>query len=127
MSLVALDQYRQASVYGGAEEASPHKLVEMLYGGVLERLATARGAIVSRDISAKLRALSSALAIVEHLRLSLDPQAGGEVARNLDALYDYMGRRLLQANVHDDVAIVDELLELTRGLKDTWGRIAPKH
>ncbi len=125
MTYAALDQYRSASTYGGAEEASPHKLVEMLYAGVLERLATARGAILRHEVAAKLRALSSALAIVEHLRLSLDAAAGGEIARNLDALYEYMGRRLLHANVHDDVAAVDELLDLTRRMKSAWDGIAP--
>ncbi|MFP5307853.1 MAG: flagellar export chaperone FliS [Gammaproteobacteria bacterium] len=127
MSYAALNQYRTTAVYGDADEASPHKLVEMLYGGVIERLASARGALQRGDRAAKLRALSAAMAIVEHLRLSLDHAAGGEIAANLDALYDYIGRRLLQVNVHDDIDAVDELLRLARGLKTAWDGIAPVH
>jgi flagellar secretion chaperone FliS len=127
VSYAALDQYRTTAVYGDADEASPHKLVEMLYGGFIERLATARGALLRGDRAAKLRALSAAMAIVEHLRLSLDRTAGGEIAANLDALYDYLGRRLLHVNVHDDIDAVDELLGLARGLKSAWDGIAPVH
>ncbi|SFF33463.1 flagellar protein FliS [Fontimonas thermophila] len=125
MSSAALDYYRATSAHAGVEAATPHKLVEMLYAGILERLITARGAIGHGDRQTKLRALSSALAIVEHLRLSLDHVSGGEIARNLDALYDYMGRRLLQANLHDDVDAIDELLDLTRRIKSAWDAIAP--
>lgn len=127
MSYAALDQYRSASTYGDADAGSPHKLVEMLYAGILERLATARGAMSRGDVTVKLRALSATLAIVEHLRLSLDKTGGGEIARNLDDLYEYMGRRLLHANLHDDLAAVDELLELARRLKTAWDGIAPRH
>lgn len=125
MSHAALQQYRSTSNYGGAAEASPHKLVEMLYAGAIERLATARGAVQRGDTAVKLRMLSSVLAIVEHLRLSLDREAGGAIAGSLEALYDYMGRRLLHANVHDDVDAIDEVLALLRQLKSAWDGIAP--
>lgn len=127
MSHAALQQYRSTSNYGGAIEASPHKLVEMLYAGAIERLATARGAVLRGEVAVKLRMLGSALAIVEHLRLSLDREAGGVIARNLDELYDYMGRRLLQANVRDDAEAIDEVLALLRQLKSAWDGIAPGH
>lgn len=127
MSYAALQQYKSTSNYGGAVEASPHKLVEMLYAGAIERLATARGAVLRGETAVKLRVLGSALAIVEHLRLSLDREAGGAIARNLDELYDYMGRRLLQANVRDDAEAIDEVLGLLRQLKSAWDGIAPRH
>jgi flagellar secretion chaperone FliS len=127
VSYAALQQYRSTSNYGGADEATPHKLVEMLYVGAIERLATARGAMLRGETAVKLRMLSSALAIVEHLRLSLDRETGGAIARNLDDLYDYMGRRLLQANVHDDADAIDEVLTLLRQLKSAWDGIGPRH
>ena len=127
MSYAALQQYKSTSNYGGAIEASPHKLVAMLYDGAIERLATARGAVLRGEVAVKLRMLGSALAIVEHLRLSLDREAGGAIARNLEDLYDYIGRRLLQANVHDDAAAIDEVLVLMRQLKSAWDGIAPPH
>lgn len=125
VSYAALQQYRSTSNYGGTVEASPHKLVEMLYTGAIDRLATARGAVLRGEVAVKLRTLGSALAIVEHLRLSLDHEAGGAIARNLDALYDYLGRRLLQANVRDDVEAIDEALALLRQIKSAWDGIAP--
>lgn len=120
MSYAALAQYRNTSVYGEAQEASPHKLIEMLYAGVLDRLATARGAVSRGDLAGKARALSSALTIVEHLKMSLDLTAGGNIARNLDALYDYMRTRLLQANLKGDIAAIDEIADLVRRLKSAW-------
>ncbi len=127
VSFAALQQYKSTSNYGGTNEASPHKLVAMLYDGAIERLATARGAVQRGEVAVKLRTLSSALAIVEHLRLSLDRQSGGAIARNLDELYDYMGRRLLHANVRDDAKAIDEVLTLLRQLKSAWDGIAPQH
>ncbi|MDD3764947.1 MAG: flagellar export chaperone FliS [Nevskiales bacterium] len=119
----AVRQYQHASAIGSVEEASPHKLIEMLYAGVLERLAIARGAMERGQTEAKLRAVASALEIVEHLRLSLDMAAGGEIARNLESLYDYIGRRLLEANVNNDPAVIDEIAVLTRQLKAGWDAI----
>lgn len=120
MSYAALAQYRNTSVYGTTQEASPHKLIEMLYAGVLDRMATAKGAISRGDAAAKARALSSALAIVEHLKMSLDLTAGGPIARNLDSLYEYMRTRLLHANLKGDVAAIDEIADLVRRLKAAW-------
>jgi flagellar protein FliS len=126
MTYAALDEYRSFSAAGEADGASPHRLVELLYAGVLERIGRARAGIQQDDVVLKTGALSSALAIVEHLRISLDFQAGGEIARNLDALYDYIGRRLLQANLHNDIRILDEVATLVRGLKDTWDGVATR-
>ncbi|HVT35647.1 MAG TPA: flagellar export chaperone FliS [Nevskiaceae bacterium] len=101
-------------------EASPHKLIDMLLGGALDRLATARGCMLRGDRSGKLAAVSSVVSIVEHLRLSLDMQAGGELAQNLSRLYDYMVRRLLKANADDSPVMVEEVSGLVRELKLGW-------
>src|SRR5690606_38498624 len=92
----------------------------MLYAGALERLATARGAIGRGDGSTKVRALTSALEIVQHLKFSLDAEQGGTNAQNLQALYDYIGARLLHANLHSDAAAIDETIDLVRRLKSAW-------
>lgn len=127
MSYAALSQYRNTSVYGEAEQASPHKLIDMLYGGALDRLATARGAIARGDGPAKIRALTSALEIVQHLKFSLDPAQGGAVAHNLGALYDYIGTRLLHANLNSDAAAIDETIDLVRRLKSAWDAMPQAH
>lgn len=121
----AVRQYQSASAFGGVIEASPHKLIEMLYAGLLERLAQARGAMERAEMPAKLRAVASALDILEHLRVSLDTEGGGAIARNLDALYEYMGRRLVEANTTNDPNALAELQRLVRELKQGWDAIAP--
>ncbi|MEQ1439338.1 flagellar export chaperone FliS [Fontimonas sp. SYSU GA230001] len=127
MSHSALSEYRNTSVFGAAEAASPHKLIEMLYAGLLERLATARGAIGRGDTAGKAKALSSALDIVQHLKLNLDQDKGGAIARNLGALYDYLSTRLLHANLKSDVAALDEMIDLVRRLKSAWDAMPAPH
>ncbi len=121
----AVRQYQTASTVGSATDASPHKLIEMLYAGALERLAAASGALQRGDIAAKARLIGSAVAITEHLRLSLDREAGGALASNLDALYEYMTRRLLKVNADNDAAALDEVMRLLRELKGAWEQIRP--
>lgn len=120
MSYAALNQYRHQSLIGDLEEASPHKLIDMLFGGALDRLAAARGAIERGDVSAKVGALSSALDIVQHLKYSLDVQKGGRIASNLSSLYEYMATRLVSANLNSDVKAIGEVSDLLRNLKSAW-------
>jgi flagellar protein FliS len=129
----ALKQYRQIGVHGGIEDASPHRLIQMLMTAALERMHTARG-LVERlnggvsDVGAtaeKGSHIGSAISIVDGLRTSLDMQRGGEIAANLDNLYDYMGRRLLEANLSNRVDILDEVIGLLAQIKDAWDTIAP--
>lgn len=117
--------YRQTASAAVAEEASPHRLISMLYDGVLERLAIARSSIARRDVTAKLRAINGAMAIVEHLRLVLDHQAGGEISARLDSLYDYMLRRMTQANASNDADALAEVSGLIMTIKSGWDQIDP--
>lgn len=116
----ALRQYQRYDTAGAAYEADPHKLIGMLLSGVCDRLASAKGFILRSERTPKLQAISSAVAIIEHLRLRLDMQAGGEIARNLAGLYDYAVKRLLKANIEDDPAVVEEVIGLMRELKAGW-------
>src|SRR3546814_20359669 len=99
---------------------SPQRLTGMLFEGALTRLATARGAMARGETAAKLRAISGTVAIIEHLRGCLDMQAGGGIARNLDAIYDYVLRRLVHANVINDTAVLVEVEELLRTIAESW-------
>ncbi|WP_366515692.1 flagellar export chaperone FliS [Solimonas marina] len=123
MSYAAVRQYQSASNSVLFDDTSPHQLTAKLFDGALSRLATARGAMACGETPSKLRAMSGALAIIEHLRACLDMQAGGAISRNLDALYDYMLRRLVHANATNDAAAVDEVAGLLRPLADAWERI----
>ena len=120
----ALQQYHHADL-AEISEADPHRLIQMLLEGALQRIAIARGAMQQGDITVKGERLSSALSIIEGLRIHLDRERGGEIAANLDALYDYIQQRLLQANLRNDVEILDEATALLRQIKAGWDGIAP--
>ena len=113
--------YRQVGASSAVDNASPHRLVAMLYDGLLESIAEARGAIAQDDVAAKGRAIGRAVRIVdEGLRGGLNLQQGGELARNLDALYAYVNQRLTLANLRSDAAALAECAELVRPLRDAW-------
>ncbi|HWU68603.1 MAG TPA: flagellar export chaperone FliS [Stenotrophobium sp.] len=121
----ALRQYQSAAISGEASDAHPHKLIEMLLAGALDRIARARGHVERSELAYKHKAIGSVVAILDHLRMSLDLKAGGEIARNLGSLYDYCMQRMAQANATDDVALLDEVSGLLREIKSAWDAIAP--
>jgi flagellar protein FliS len=119
--------YATVGLETGVAAASPHKLVVMLYDGVIVSLLSAINNIKSANIGAKGAALSKAITIIDNgLRASLDKKAGGEIAANLDSLYDYMSRRLLEANIKNDVAIIEEVRSLMADLRSAWVEIGDK-
>lgn len=119
----ALRQYQSIGATGAATDANAHKLIEMLLAGALDRMAVARGSIMRGAVAEKLQAISSAVSIIEHLKLQLDMQAGGEIAKGLGRLYDYMVRRLLKANADNDPLLLDEVSGLLRDIKSAWDDI----
>jgi len=121
----ALRQYQSMGVASEVHSASPHKLIEMLLAGALARVARAKGAIARHDIALKIESILSASAIIENLTISLDMKAGGSIASNLAALYDYMLRRLVYANAHNDVAALEEVTRLLVEIKSAWDAIPP--
>lgn len=118
--LRSYQQTRAAEVF----TASPHKLIEICLAGALERVAIAKGAMQRGELGEKARRIASAVAIIEHLRLSLDAKAGGELARNLDQLYDYVIRRLTHANCTNETDALDEVTELIGQIKSGWDGLA---
>lgn len=115
--------YQSESVQA-ARYANPHALVAMLIDGAIERVVQARGAMVRGATARKGERIGKAITIVDSLRASLDADAGGEVAANLGSLYDYLIRRLLHANVHNDADALDETLRLLKEIKAGWDGIA---
>src|SRR5262245_663758 len=98
-----LAAYNSVSAHGGVAAADPHRLIVMLMDGALERITTARGCMARGETAEKARLLNRAISIVAELRSSLDMKAGGQIAMNLNELYDYMCRRLLQATSENRV------------------------
>jgi len=120
--------YATVGLETGVAAASPQKLVVMLYDGVIVALLSAINHIKSSNVSAKGASISKAITIIDNgLRASLDKKAGGEIAQNLDALYDYMSRRLLQANMKNDIAIIEEVHGLMSDLREAWVQIGEKN
>ena len=119
--------YTQVYASTGAANASAHGLISMLFDGAIASIAEARGAIRSRNVPVKIRAIGKALRIVdEGLCAALDETAGGVIARDLRALYEYITLRLTQANLQNDEAALEECARLIEPLRSAWIEIAPK-
>lgn len=117
----ALNSYSALEVETGVESASAQRLIIMLYDGALKSVFAARAAMERRDVAAKGAALSKAISIIdEGLRAALNVDAGGEIAQNLLALYEYISSRLLHANLKNDVDLLDEAARLLTELKHAW-------
>ena len=116
-----LAAYRSTSAHAGVAAADPHRLVVMLMDGALDRIATARG-LMANGAGAAERAqlLHRAVAIIDELRNSLNFKAGGELSNNLDALYDYMCVRLMQANAANKPEWLDEVSRLLGEVRTAW-------
>jgi flagellar protein FliS len=116
--------YQQVGVETAVDAATPHQLVALLFDGLLEALAQARGAMHAGQTEAKAQAVSRAMGIlVEGLRGGLDLQAGGSLARDLDELYGYLSMRLTLANLRNDDAALQECQRLVQPLREAWTAI----
>ena len=118
--------YRQTAVSSAVLDASPHRLVSLMLAGVRERLRLASACIEIGDLPRKGQAISEASLIIGQLDGSLDHAAGGEIADGLAALYDYSQRRLTEANVNNDVAVVQEVDGLIADIEAAWQQIDPE-
>lgn len=122
----ALEGYGKSAVESEVNYASPHRIIQMLMEGALAKIAAAKGAIQRNDIAEKGKQITWCMNIIHGLKASLDAEKGGDVAGNLDLLYEYMGRRLLEANVNNDIAILDEVTSLLMEVKAGWDAIPPE-
>lgn len=122
-SYSAVQKYSSVKVHSGVEAASPHRLIQMLFEGALERIAQAKGAMAQNQIARKGELISKAAAIVGGLQGSLNDNEGGALAANLDGLYDYVIRRLSQANYENNPDYLDECGRLLGEIKTAWDAI----
>ncbi len=112
--------YRTVSAHGSVESSDPHRLVQLMFATALERIAAARGCMERGQVAQKGENVSKAISLVGGLNNALDLEQGGEIAANLRELYDYVSRRLLEANALDDAARLDEAATLLREIKSAW-------
>ena len=113
------DQYLEARVMS----ASPVELVRMLYEAATQSVREARSHLAAGDIAARSREISRAAAVLIELHSSLDPDKGGDLALRLGTLYDYMERRLLEANQQQADAPLAEVLDLLTTLAQGWSAV----
>lgn len=123
MALTGINAYKKGGLKQDIATADPHKLTLMLMQGALDKMAYAKGCMERKDYAGKSEHLSRTTAIIINLRDTIDLQAGGEVAENMFALYDYMVQRLTDANIQNSIEILDEIAGLLSPIRDAWLQI----
>lgn len=120
----AAHAYANVGLETGVVAASPHQLIIMLYEGAELAVRMAIRHMAEGDLGKKSAAISKASAIIlDGLRAALDPDQGGDIAQQLDALYDYMNKRLMLAHLNNQTAPLEEVLGLLRELHAAWQQI----
>jgi flagellar protein FliS len=115
--------YRQTKAQGSVEGADRHQLIAMLLDGLVDRISQARGHIVHKDVPAKGHAFAKAIGILGELRRSLNHDVEPTLTGRLEALYDYITRRLIHAQLNDDLRALDESERLIAPIREAWHAI----
>ena len=121
----AMKQYARIGTQASIQDASPHRLIQMLFRGALDRMAGARGAMENEDVVRKGELIGKAISIVGGLRDAVI-EDGGALAQNLDALYEYIANRLVVANLQNDMEVLQECMDLLTPIASAWDDIAPE-
>lgn len=119
----ATQAYQQINISSEIEQASPHRLISMLFEGALKQTATAKGALSRNDIEARGLAISRAIAIVGELQACLRDLDTNPVSANLFALYEYVLRCLIEANTQGRIDKLEEVLNILVEIKSGWDAI----
>lgn len=119
--------YAQVGLQTKVETANPHQLITLLFDGALSAMEIARLHMENGDIAQRGKMISQAIDIIGNgLSVSLNLEDGGELAQRLHALYDYIVRRLLVANLQNDISALVEARGLLAEIHSAWIQIAPK-
>lgn len=120
--------YQQQRAAGSIEDADPHRLTGLLFDGFVDCVNRARGHMGRGEIPEKGRQITRAIAMAEELQRALDPSVkASPLPARLGALYTYIQRRLLEANLHNDPAALDECLRLIQPIREAWAAIRPQY
>lgn len=120
----AVKQYQSIATQSRIDEASPHRLIQLMMEGALAKIGLAATQMREGKIAEKGNNISDAISIINGLQASLNHSADKRMSENFDALYAYMMRRLLEANLHNDEHRLSEVANLLRELKEAWDAIA---
>lgn len=122
-----ISAYQQIGFESEVRGADPHRLIMMLFDATEVALRTAKEQIAQKDILGKSDSINKAIQIIlEGLSGSLNVQQGGELAERLQALYMYMVSRLVHANIHLDIAAIEEVENLLGQIAGAWREIRPQ-
>jgi flagellar protein FliS len=123
----ALNKYKTVEVDAAVLAGSPHELIAKLLTGAIDAIREAKRHMQNNNIAAKSQRIKIAISIIsDGLKSCLNMEEGGEIAVNLDRLYDYMLRRLISAHAQNDTAILDEVAALLYEIKTGWDGIRPE-
>ena len=116
----AMSAYTQTKAQSGVESASATQLITMLLDGALERVAKAQGHMERGELAEQGEVIGKVIDIVASLDSYLDHDKGGEVSKTLESLYDYIVRQLYQANLKNDVSVLEEVASLLTEVRAGW-------
>lgn len=118
-----LKAYKRTSLEAELSVATPHRVIQMLFNGLLERLSQAKGAIERKDYEYKADRITKALGIIDGLQGALERKENPELSDKMYALYDYMKVQLNQASSTLDAGPIDEVMKLLMPIKQAWDNI----
>ncbi|MBR7887450.1 flagellar export chaperone FliS [Marinomonas sp. A79] len=120
-----IQAYRKDSLKSDLASADPHRVIQLLMQGALEKLALGKGCIERGDFAGKADSLTRAVQIINGLRDALDRDANPELVDNLESLYDYMVVQITEASVSKDTKVIDHVMALILQIKGAWDKISP--
>ena len=124
---IAANQYKKLNISADVDSADAHRLVQMLLRGAISKLSEAANHLKCADHSMKGESVSKAIAIIEYLRVSLEPGGDPAFAEQLGELYSYMERRIFEANARNDEQGFVEVQGLLREVEEGWSAIPAEY
>ena len=115
--------YQQVGAQGKVEDASPHRLIQMMFESAIEAMNVTKGALAEQNVLLKVAKVNKAFNIVESLRGCLNMEEGGEMAENLDSLYEHTLYQIMQVNATNNPDLCDHVIKILSELLDAWNQI----
>ncbi len=115
-----LKAYQNVNIKSSLTAADPHQIITMMYNGLLESLAQAKGAIERKDLENKSKLLTKATNILQALTTSLDTDSQPEISKNFSELYSFCISKINDASLSLDISTIDQVINFLSPLRDAW-------